>query len=128
MWKHFQILQLKENCRQSEDTDTLNRVCVGSHNDDLKLLSQRVCGSGHPVGPDCTISQTATVLYSKHEQKDVINDQLLATLSTKLIEYHAVDTDNCGAPLNKINTKLIASTKLKVLPPAYLKLRWERGL
>ena len=70
--------------------DTLNRVRVGNHNsEDLKFLSRRVCGSGHPVGPECSISQTATVLCSRHEQKDIINGQLLAELSTNTTAGYA---------------------------------------
>ena len=125
LWKHFQIFQLKENCRQSGDkmyADTLNRVRVGNHNsEDLKLLSRRVCGSGHPVGPECSLSQTATVLCSRHEQKGIINGQLLAELSTKLIECHAVDTDNSGAPLNRYQTDYL--NRLKSFPPSILRIK-----
>ena len=57
IWKHYQMISLKENCRQSEDkvhAQLLNRIRIGNHNsEDLKALSMRVCGTGHPIGPQC---------------------------------------------------------------------------
>ena len=51
LWKHFQMVSLKENCRQSEDlvyAELLNRIRIGNHSsDDLEVLLKRVCGTGH---------------------------------------------------------------------------------
>ena len=69
--------------------------------DDLEVLSRRVCGTGHPFNHECAITENATVLCSKCEYKDVINEQLLSTLLSEVIECHASDSDCLGAPLNK---------------------------
>ena len=125
LWKHFQMVSLKENCRQSEDlvyAELLNRIRIGNHSsEDLEVLSKRVCGTGHPFDQECAITENATVLCSKHEYKDVINEQLLSTLPSEVIECHASDSDCSGAPLNKFQiTKLNQS---KSAPPQVLKLK-----
>ena len=85
------------------------------------MLSTRVCGIGHPFDQECAITENATVLCSKHEYKDVINEQLLSTLPSEVIECHASDSDCSGAPLNKFQiTKLNQS---KSAPPQVLKLK-----
>ena len=70
LWKHFQMVSLKENCRQSEDlvyAELLNRIRIGNHSsEDLEVLSKRVCGTGHPFDQECAITENATVLCSKH--------------------------------------------------------------
>jgi hypothetical protein len=113
-----------ENCRQSEDVvyaELLNRIRIGSHSsDDLEVLSKRVCGTGHPFNRECTITENATVLCSKHEYKDVVNEQL-STLPSEVVECHASDTDCSGAPLNKF--QIIKLNQSKSAPPEVLKLK-----
>ena len=85
------------------------------------MLSKRVTGTGHPFDQECAITENATVLCSKHEYKDVINEQLLSTLPSEVTECHASDSDYSGAPLNKFQiTKLNQS---KSAPPQVLKLK-----
>ena len=58
-----------------------------------------------------TVGLYATVLHSKHEYKDVINEQLLSTLPSKIIECHASDSDCSGAPLNKFQITKVNQSK-----------------
>ena len=79
------------------------------------------CGTGHPFDQECAITENATGLCSEHEYKYVINEQLLSTLPSEVIECHASDSDCSGAPLNKFQiTKLNQS---KSAPPQVLKLK-----
>ena len=68
----------------------------------------RVYGTGHPIGPQCSITETATVLCSKHECKD---EQLLTTLPSKLVKFPATDADKVGAPLSVFQTKKLNQSK-----------------
>ena len=119
------MVSLKENCRQSEDlvyAELLNRIRIGNHSsEDLEVLSKRVCGTGHPFDQECAITENATVLCSKHEYKDVINEQLLSTLPSEVIECHASDSDCSGAPLNKFQTAKLNQSKSA--PPQVVKLK-----
>ena len=68
-----------------------------------------------PIDHECAITENARVLCSKHEYKDIINEQLLSTLQSEVIECHTSDSDCSGAPLNKFQvTKLNQS---KSAPP-----------
>ena len=59
-----------------------------------------------------------TVLCSKHEY---INEKLLSTLPSEVIECHASDSDCSGAPLNKFQITKLNQTKSA--PPQVLKLK-----
>ena len=84
-----------------------------------------MCGTGHPFDHECPITENATVLCSKHEYKDVINEQLLSTLPSEVTECHASDSDYSGAPLNKFQiTKL---NQCKSAPPLSQVLKLKRG-
>ena len=83
----------------------LNQIRIGSYNsEDLELLSKQVCGTGNPIDHECTITENATVMCSKHEYKDVINERLLTTLPSKIIDCCAIDSDCSGALLSKFQT------------------------
>ena len=120
------MVSLKENCRQSEDmiyAELLNRIRIGNHSsEDLKVLSKRVCGTGHSFGPECTITENATVLCSKHECKDIINERLLSSLPSNVIDCHASDSDCSGALLSKFQK--IKLNQSKNAPPKILKLKY----
>ena len=62
------------------------------------MLSKRVCGTGHTFDPGCTVTENTTVLCSKHEYKDVINEQVLSTL-----------------PSNQLNAMLLIAIVLVLL-------------
>ena len=79
-----------------------------------------MCGTGHPFGPECTITENATVLCSKHECKD-INEQL-SSLPSNVIDCHASDSDCSGAPLSKFQK--IKLNQSKNAPPKILKLKY----
>jgi hypothetical protein len=83
-----------------------------------------VCGTGHPFNREWTITENTTVLCSKHEYKDAINEQL-STLPSEVVECHASDTDCSGAPLNKFQIIKLNQSKSarKSAPPEVLKLK-----
>ena len=91
------MVSLKENCRQSEDVvyaELLNQIRIGNHSiEDLEVLSKRVCGTGHPFDHECMFTENATVLCSVREYKDVVNEQLLSTLPSEVIECHTSGSD-----------------------------------
>ena len=59
---------------------------------------------------ECAITENATVLCSKHEYNDVINEQL-STLPLEVIESHTSDSDCSGAPLNKFQVAKLHQQK-----------------
>ena len=86
------------------------------------MLSKRVCGTGHPFGLECTITEIATVLCSKHECKYIINERLLSSLPSNVIDCHTSDSDYQGAPLSKFQK--IKLNQSKNAPPEILKLKY----
>ena len=74
LWNKFVMVELKENCRQSDDQkygEVLNRIRTGDHTaDDFGYLAGRVCGVGHERGVDCELTDNCTVLCSKKQGQD----------------------------------------------------------
>ncbi len=125
LWQKFTMVQLTENCRQSQDVrygSVLNRIRTNDHtHDDLVYLAGRVCGSGHERGPDCELNPNRTVLCSKHEHKDKVNMSMLNSLCGETVTLRSTDVDNSGAPLNRGQLRAVES--MRGVPPAELKLK-----
>ena len=125
LWNKFVMVELKENCRQSDDQkygEVLNRIRTGDHTaDDFGYLAGRVCGVGHERGVDCELTDNCTVLCSKNEHKDRINLGMLDSLPGDCVTLKSTDVDLTGAQLN--SAQLRALDSMRGAPPAALILK-----
>ena len=125
LWNKFVMVELKENCRQSDDQkygEVLNRIRTGDHTaDDFGYLAGRVCGVGHERGVDCELTDNCTVLCSKNEHKDRINLGMLDSLPGDCVTLKSTDVDLTGAQLN--SAQLRALDPMRGAPPAALILK-----
>ena len=125
LWNKFVMVELKENCRQSDDQkygEVLNRIRTGDHTtDDFGYLAGRVCGVGHERGVDCELTDNCTVLCSKNEHKDRINLGMLDSLPGDCVTLKSTDVDFTGAQLNYAQLRALDS--MRGAPPAALILK-----
>ncbi|XP_072041446.1 uncharacterized protein [Amphiura filiformis] len=109
LWNLFNVVELTEIMRQKDDVvfaQMLNRLRTRKRNEqisdiDMKLLQSRTVSDSHDNG--LSAPDDAMHLFYRNDDVDEHNEKMLATLSTHIHTIQAIDIDQTGGRIIRIN-------------------------